>query len=75
MLEMASGGLHVFVDRAQAYARHEGRAGIAPAFWQAFVAAAQDTTCRRFEDDNSPPGRLRGRGFAKDRARPMPGAA
>jgi len=42
MLEVVSGGLHTFFDRAQAFARRQGVGVIGPAFWQAFVDAAQE---------------------------------
>ena len=36
-----SGALHVFADRARKYDRDKRRGGVAPAFWEAFVAATE----------------------------------
>ena len=44
MLEVVSGGLHTFFDRAQAFARRQGVGVIGRAFWQAFVAAQEEGT-------------------------------
>ena len=41
MLEVVSGGLHAFAERARAYARCGGRAEVATDFWQASVRAAR----------------------------------